>query len=192
MIGEPEWCVKMTVPIHPCQQRTILSTASISNFNLNDWDTYTPWNGDCASATYKVKDQPSPLEDYLPFIGSTGRCDVSIPPPSSPSTSFVRDGRVIITTKTSLPSGSITVTCSGLTIFTMASRYGGLRISTSADSVVSSVDVFEAQWQCGERDITGHKYSVFVPPDMVYFFFSWASGASSRCRLFMSSSLFSI
>jgi hypothetical protein len=184
MIGAPEWCVKMTVPtLNPCQQRAIVSTNSISDFNYSNWDAYSPWNGDCASATYKVKNQPSPLKDYLPFIGSTGRCDVSIPQPSSPSTSFVRDGRVIITTKTALPSGSITVTCSGLTIFTMASRNGGLRISTSADSNVSSVDVFEAQWQCGERDITGHQYSAFVPPDMVYFFFSWASGAWSRCRL---------
>jgi len=48
---------------------------------------------------------------------------------------------MIITVRASVALGSIEVTCSGLTIFNMASVFGGLRISTSKESLVSLFDL---------------------------------------------------
>jgi hypothetical protein len=114
-------------------------TGSISQFNPTQWNTYNGGRTDPASAGYLLKDQTNPLDDYMPFIGSTGSCGVSSFSLGSASSSFVRNGNVIISMSASVPQGQNTVTCSGLTIFKTSSIFGGLRISTSEDPVPSVV-----------------------------------------------------
>jgi hypothetical protein len=114
-------------------------TGSISQFNPTQWNSYNGGPTDPASAGYMLKDQPTPLDDYMPFIGSTGSCGVSTFSLGSSSSSFVRNGNVIIVMSASVPQGLTTVTCSGLTIFKTSSIFGGLRIWTSQDPVPSVV-----------------------------------------------------
>jgi hypothetical protein len=116
----------------------------IDAFNPNNWNTYSGGLADAATAGYRIKNQPFPIVDYLPFIGSTGICGVGSV--SATTSSFIRNGTIIITTSTLIQSGPITVTCSGLTIFTMASTFGGLRISTSTDPVVSIAALLESKF----------------------------------------------
>jgi hypothetical protein len=144
MIDDGTYTKQVTLHPDPEQQNRYYA-GSLSQFNPNHWNSYTvgrgvPGDPDHSSMPYQIRNQPTPITDYLPFIGSTGKCDISHPSLGSVSTSFIRNGNITITLSTAVPQGPITVTCSGLTIFPMASSFGGLRISTSQEPVPTVVD----------------------------------------------------
>jgi hypothetical protein len=114
-------------------------SGTIGQFNPAQWNAYGGGLANPTSAEYMIKDRPASVEDYLPFIGSTGSCGVSSFSLGSASSSHVRNGNVTITMSAPIPQGLVTVTCSGLTIFKAASTFGGLRIWTSGDVVPTVV-----------------------------------------------------
>ncbi len=144
MIDDGSYTKQVTLHPDPEQQNRYYA-GPLAQFNPNDWNSYVigrgyPGDPHHSSTPYQIRNQPVPIADYLPFIGTTGKCDISHPSLGSVSTSFIRNGNITITVSTTVPQGPITVTCSGLTIFPMASSLGGLRISTSQEPVPAVVD----------------------------------------------------
>jgi len=101
MIDDGTYTKQVTLHPDPEQQNRYYA-GSLSQFNPNDWNSYSigrgiPGDPHHSSMPYQIRSQPAPIEDYLPFIGTTGKCDISYPSVGSASTSFIRNGKITIT-----------------------------------------------------------------------------------------------